>query len=132
MKVKIVILLIILAITFIGCSPQPVSIESIYICESISENNSPSEEQSIFPAETKNIYLSVKVKNITPEDELKVIWTYLDTGDVIEEQISKVDKAGSGYISFNIHIAEGFPSGNYKADVYLNGELIEELDFSVQ
>lgn len=132
MKIKIIIALLLLAFFMIGCSEQPLTVEGAYVCKSINENNSPDELPNIFPADITDIYLSVKIKNITPDDQLKVKWTYLDTGDVIEEQTSRVESKGSGYISFNISISEGFPAGNYKAEVFLNQELTEEINFSVQ
>ncbi|MDD3777707.1 MAG: hypothetical protein PHN32_08905 [Actinomycetota bacterium] len=132
MKFKIVMVVLVLTILLGGCAQQPLSIKEVYLCKSVNENNSPLEMPNILPADIKNIYLSVNIENITPEDELKVAWTYLDTGDVIQEQVSRVDKKGSGYLSFNINISEGFPSGNYQAEVFLNGELFEELEFSVK
>ncbi len=135
MKVKIflAILLTIVIAIFPGCSTQkPLSIEGIYLAESIDENNAPEKLPNIFPAKSKNIYLSINVENITPDDKIKVIWTYLDTGDIIQEQSSNIDKKGSGFISFNISISEGFPSGDYTAEIFLNGEKIKDLEFSVE
>lgn len=132
MKIKIVILAVCFALLSVGCSPEPVSIESIHLLESLDEEMGTQQQTGNLPAEINNIYLSVKVNHITPEDEIKVVWTFLDTDNIIDEQISSVDQAGSGYVNFNIHIAEGFPSGNYTADVYLNGTHEQKLDFSVQ
>ncbi len=111
--------------------PETVDIKNVYVSESLA-GEGVFEDKRVFSGRTNDIYLSVEVQNITPEDELKVIWTFLETGNIIEEQISSVDQAGSGDINFNIHIAEGFPEGNYKADVYLNGILKENLSFSVR
>ncbi len=132
MKIKILILIFVLAFTIIGCNPQPVSIENVYVCESLEGEGALDRDPEPFPAGIDNIYLSVEVSNISTEDELEVIWTFLDTGNIIDQQLSVVEQDGSGYLNFNIYISEGFPSGNYRADVYLNGELVEELDFSVQ
>lgn len=135
MKVKIFLpILLILAIILLpNCATQkPVSIENIYLCETTEENNAPKKLPNIFPTDIKDIYLSINVENITPDDKINIVWTYLDTGDVINKQTSNIDRKGSGFIGFNLHIAEGFPSGSYKAEVFLNEEKVEELEFSVQ
>ncbi len=132
MKIKMVILAGLLAFFLLGCSQQPVSIESIILSETLEEDIAAEGGTGVFEGEINNVYLTVKVENITPEDELKVEWTFLETENIIDEQVSSVEQAGSGYINFNIHIAEGFPSGDYRADVYLNQELVEEVNFSVR
>lgn len=111
---------------------EPASIEEAAICEKVDDNSAPVNTTNIFPSDTKAIYLSVKVKDFTPEDKLSVNWYYLETGVKIDTQEFTTNKSGSGYIGFNIKIAEGLPSGKYSTEIYLNDDLVETIKFSVR
>jgi len=113
-------------------SKGPVSIKEAAICEKVDDNSAPVNTTNIFPSDSKAVYLSVKVKDFTPEDKLNVTWNYLETGAKINTQEFTTDKVGSGYIGFNIKIVEGLPSGKYSAEIYLNDELVETIQFSVK
>ena len=93
---------------------------------------SPLEPQDFFPAGTNSVYLSVKFKYFTPDDNLKVEWIYADAQKNISSQEFSPDVLSSGYHSFNIKIADAFPAGQYRAEVYFNGQLIEVLGFTVE
>ena len=113
-------------------SKGPALIEEAAICEKVDDDSAPVNTTNIFPSDTKAIYLSVKVKDFTPEDKLSVTWNYLETGTKINTQEFTTNKSGSGYIGFNIKIAEGLPSGKYSTEIYLNDELVETIKFSVK
>lgn len=150
MKARILVIILIILFAFpliTGCtkdiaqikekmqntfSKGPVSVEETTICKKVDKNNAPIEPTTTFPSGTTAIYLSVEVKNFTPKDKLTVTWNYLETGEEINTSEFTTEQSGSGYIGFNITIAEGFPSGKYNAKVYLNDELIETKEFSVK
>ena len=115
-----------------GCTPEPVSIESIILSKDIGPDSVPVDPATEFKSGTSIIYISVKVNNMTPEDKLTVEWNYLETGDEINTSDFATEETGSGYIGFNIKVDQGFPTGNYNVLVYLNDELYETLEFSVK
>ena len=136
MKVKILLIIalviVMISIIFTGCTPEPVSIESIIISKDIGPDSVPIDPATEFEPGTSIIYISIKVNNITPEDKLTVMWNYLETGDEISTSDFITEEAGSGYVGFNIiKVDKGFPTGNYDVLVYLNDELYETLGFSV-
>lgn len=57
-------------------------------------------------------------------------WTYQD-GQVINEE-SKLVAAGPQVTAFSISKPDGFPAGNYKLEVSVNGLVVQTRDFSVQ
>lgn len=69
---------------------------------------------------------------MTPEDKITTKWNYLETGEEISTTDFTTEEAGSGYVSFNLTIDQGFQLGRYNAMVYLNNELIETVEFSVE
>ena len=126
------LIIIISSLLLIGCSQEPVSIESITMSRDIGEDFAPVDPTDEFASGTSIIYISVKVKNMTPEDKLTVVWNYLETGVEISVTDLFLDKRGSGFQCFPLKSAQGFPSGNYNALIYLNGELYETLKFLVK
>ncbi len=135
MRIRSILLtltVIVLSIFLIGCSQEPVSIESIIISRDIGEDFIPIDPTDEFASGTSIIYISVKVKNMTPEDKLTLAWNYLETGVEISVTDLFLDKKGSGFQCFPLKYAQGFPSGNYNALVYLNDELYETVEFLVR
>lgn len=57
-------------------------------------------------------------------------WTYQD-GQVINEE-SKLVAAGPQVTAFSISKPDGFPAGNYKLEVSVNGQVVQTRDFTVQ
>ncbi|MBU4482693.1 MAG: hypothetical protein L6305_02150 [Actinomycetia bacterium] len=135
MKIKIVIPALIAAFvfaSFIGCTLGPVEIEEIVICKNVDDTYKPVEPMDTFPSGTQAIYISVKINYITPEDKITTKWYYLETGEEINTADFAAEKSGSGYHAFRFICDKGFSSGRYNAMVYLNNELIETVEFSVE
>jgi len=155
MKIKIVISALILAFvfaSFIGCTLDPVEVEEIVVCKNVDSSYKPVEHTDTFPSGTQAFYISVKINNMTPEDKITIKWNYLETGEEINTADFTIERSwftswlgkifkktsnllresGSGYVSFNLTIDQGFPSGRYNAMIYLNNELAETVEFSVE
>jgi hypothetical protein len=92
----------------------------------------PVDPTDTFPSGTQAIYISVKINNMTPKDKITTKLNYLETGEEISTTDVTTDKSGSGYKCFNLTNDQGFQSGRYNAMVYLNNELIETVEFSVE
>jgi hypothetical protein len=127
----IALVIVMISIFFTGCTPEPVSIELITLSKDIGPDSAPVDPATEFESGTSVIYISVKVNNMTPEDKLTVEWNYLETGDEINTSDFITEETGSGYIGFNVKVGQGFASGNYNVLIYLNDELYETLEFSV-
>ncbi|MBN2073260.1 MAG: hypothetical protein JW770_04880 [Actinobacteria bacterium] len=134
-KMKIISITIIAAILILsiaGCSPKPFSVGEIILCKEVDSNFAPIDPAEVFPAGTTVVYLSIKVNNMTPEDKITVVWNYLEADNEINITDFSPEENGSGYIGFNIEFGQGFPSGRYNAEVYLNDEFYQTIEFSVE
>ena len=132
----VIILIVIFAsvawlLSLTGCSNPP-EVEDAVVCKNIDSNYAPIDPTDIFPSGTNGIHISIKFKNFTNKDSLKVVWKYVETGEDISTQEFSPQESGSGYHSFNIRVAEGFPSGRYNVKLYFNGNLYKSSDFTVQ
>ena len=110
----------------------PPEIEEVVLAKGVDENYSPVEPTEVFPAGTESIFLTIKFKNFTTDDNLKVVWSYLDAGTELSIQEYIPEEDGSGNHYFNINSPASFQPGKYSARVTFNGELFEDLEFTVE
>lgn len=91
----------------------------------------PLEVATIFPADTKTLYATVKVKNAPADTAVKAVFYYLEgSRQEIAEDTVKAD--GSRYIGYAFNPPEsGWPVGRYEVEFVLNGEVKEKAGFSI-
>lgn len=143
----VIFILVIVLLSVTGCSngtgiieekvqdvlkKGPSEIEEAVLCKSVDSDYAPVDPTNTFPSGTNEIHLSIKLKNFTNKDTLKVVWKYVETGEDISVQEFIPEKAGSGHHSFSIRIADEFPSGRYNVKLYFNGNLFISSDFMVE
>src|ERR1700730_2348905 len=74
--------------------------------------------------------------------KLKAVWTIVDAGDhqdekILEKKIELTEEAIDGVkeanrINFSLTHDKPFPTGDYKVDIYLNGELAKTVPFKIK
>jgi hypothetical protein len=62
---------------------------------------------------------------------LSAKWTYQD-GQVVNEESQNLTFAGHGVTDFRISKPDGFPAGNYKVEISLDGVVAQSKDFTVK
>lgn len=83
---------------------------------------------SFAPKDT--IYASVDTSG-SGAATLSAKWTYQD-GQTVHEDSKTLDAMGPETTAFMISKPDGFPAGNYKVDISLNGTQVASKDFSVK
>jgi|SRR3984893_1171116 hypothetical protein len=74
--------------------------------------------------------------------KLKAVWTIVDAGDMqdkklLEKKIELTAEAIEGVkeanrINFSLSHDDPYPAGDYKVDIYLNGELAKTVEFKIK
>lgn len=77
------------------------------------------------------IYASIQTSGTGPNTTLQVKWTYQD-GQVVEESSQTIAPTGDQATEFHISKPDGWPAGKYKAEVYLDGQLVQTKEFEVK
>ncbi|HSO10154.1 MAG TPA: hypothetical protein VLR45_09205 [Desulfoprunum sp.] len=92
----------------------------------------PLEVATIFPADTKTLYATVKVKNAPADTAVKAVFYYLEgSRQQIAEDTVKA-QGGSRYLGYAFNPPEsGWPVGRYEVEFVLNGEVKEKAGFSI-
>src|ERR1700720_3801820 len=74
--------------------------------------------------------------------KLKAVWTIVDAGEqqdkkILEKKVELTPEAIEGVkeanrINFSLAPNDPFPAGDYKVDIYLNGELAKTVPFKIK
>ncbi|MEF9979065.1 MAG: hypothetical protein RR834_11315 [Thermomonas sp.] len=82
------------------------------------------------------IFVAVSTKTSDPgasvPGKLSARWTYVDSNQIVHEEIRDVVFAGSGITNFQITKPDGWPTGNYLVEISLNGTLTQARSFQVR
>ena len=85
--------------------------------------------ESFKPNDT--IYASIATAGSATTATLKARWTYQD-GQVVNESTQAIAPAGDARTEFHISKPDGWPTGKYKLEVFLNGSSAATRDFQVE
>ena len=79
---------------------------------------------------TDSIYASIATEGSAPTATLKARWTYQD-GQVVDESTQTIAPTGKARTEFHISKPDGWPTGKYKLEAFLNGSSSGTKDFEV-
>lgn len=86
------------------------------------------------PADT--IYAAVSTASSDPAasvpGKLGVKWTHVDSSQTVHEESRDITFAGTGVTDFQISKPGGWPTGKYKAEVSLDGTVVQTREFEVK
>lgn len=77
------------------------------------------------------IYASILTQGTAATATLKVRWTFQD-GQVVNDSTQTIAPTGDARTEFHISKPDGWPTGKYKLDVFLNGSSAATRDFVVE
>ena len=77
------------------------------------------------------IYASIVTEGSAATAALKARWTYHD-GQVVNESTQTIAPTGDARTEFHISKPDGWPTGKYKLEVFLNGSSAATRDFDVE
>ena len=127
---------LLLATVPFGCSTSKpavqtgVKVTDIDVGRSLAADKTIAEKADTFrPADT--FYLSVKTDGSGPSATLTARWTYED-GQVVDESTQSIAPTG-GASATEFHLAkpDGWPAGEYRVEVLLNGASAGTREFKV-
>jgi ABC-type oligopeptide transport system substrate-binding subunit len=77
------------------------------------------------------VYASIATRGTAATATLKARWTYQD-GQVVNESTQTIAPAGDAKTEFHVSKPDGWPTGKYKLEVFLNGSSAATKDFEVK
>ncbi len=110
-------------------SATPVSVVAVDLGRSIDSGRLVTERVEVFkPSDT--IYASVRTTGTSSSARIAVKWTYED-GQVVDQSEQTIAPEGTAATEFHITKPDGFPAGNYKVEVFVDGSSVQTKDFKV-
>lgn len=110
-------------------APAAVSFSAVQLGSKVDASNKIAASGDSFAA-NDTIYASVDTSG-SGNATLAAKWSYQD-GQVVHEDSKSITASGPETTAFMISKPSGFPAGNYKVDVSLNGQQVASKDFSVK
>jgi hypothetical protein len=92
--------------------------------------NAVSPQTEFSPKDRVNVVITTE--NASPGNVLKVLWMYLDTNQQIRADSVELKERGTNHSTFFIERAKGWPAGQYRLDVHLNGVAAKSATFTVR
>jgi hypothetical protein len=78
-------------------------------------------------------YAQVDLQNAPDDTVLKAVWTMVEAQDYDPGQVvNESEITGSDPVFFTLSNNDPWPIGTYKVDLYLDGDLVNTITFSVQ
>lgn len=126
-------------IILFGVSPfiHAANLVSVAICENVTKIGSiPVGIKDKFIPQTPNIHAVAVLKNLKKDTKIRGSWIAVNTTKPPNYQISfeetLVKKDGNATVHFTVpRPAKGWPPGNYRFDLYINGNLYHTVPFSI-
>jgi outer membrane murein-binding lipoprotein Lpp len=59
-------------------------------------------------------------------------WTHLDSSQTVHEESKDVNFSGPGVTDFQISKPDGWPTGRYKVEISLDGNIVQTREFEVR
>ena len=109
---------------------QPVRVTGIQLGRAVGSDMRVTDETDDFkPNDT--IYASVATDGSASNATLTARWTYQD-GQVVDTTSRSIAPTAASYTEFHVSKPGGWPKGNYKVEVLLNGAVTQSKDFDVE
>ena len=107
----------------------PMAVTSVNLGKSLGPDKRVTSETTTFGTRD-TIYASV-VTSGNAGGTLAARWTFQD-GQVVDETTQTVGATGPAVTEFHVTKPSGWPTGNYKVEVLLNGAAAQSKEFRVQ
>ena len=106
------------------------AVDEVRVGKAIGADKRVTDEAASFrPTET--IFASVRTTGSAPSATLSARWTYQD-GQTVSEDTRNIAPSGTAFTEFSVSKPDGFPAGNYKVEIMLDGKSVGTKDFEVK
>ena len=132
----IIVASLLLAISLTACDEE-VSLSEATMCRSVDGDMRPIDATDVFTTDTPEIFCSVRLSYAPADTEVKAEWIYVQ-GELEGTENYLIDDysltaEGTVYLSFSLTKPEaGWPKGEYKVILYVDGEEKLSVPFTVQ
>jgi hypothetical protein len=134
---SIVVASLLSTISLTACEVTTASLSEATMCRSVDSDMRPVDAADIFATDTPEIFCSVKLSSAPSDTEVKAEWIYVQ-GELEGTENYLIDDytltaEGTLYLGFSLTEPDaGWPTGEYKVILYVDGEEKLSVPFTVQ
>ena len=111
------------------------SVTALDLGNSVGPDNRVTAPATTF-APKDTIYAAVSTGTSDPAGsvagKLGAKWTHVDSNQVVHEESKDITFAGDGVTDFQISKPDGWPTGKYRVEISLDGNVVQTRDFEVK
>lgn len=111
-------------------APAAVSVTSVDLGSAVGADQKVTAPTTEFSAKD-TIYAAVSTSGTAASAALSAKWTYQD-GQTVNESSQTIAPTGASVTTFHIAKPDGWPVGNYKVEIMIDGKPASTKDFSVK
>jgi len=111
-------------------APAGVSVASVDLGTAVGPDQKVTSPTTTFGAKD-TIYAAVSTTGAATNSTLGAKWTYQD-GQTVNDSSQTIAPTGPAVTTFHISKPDGWPAGNYKVEITLDGNAVSSKDFSVK
>ena len=111
-------------------APAGVSVASVDLGTAVGPDQKVTSPTTTFGAKD-TIYAAVSTTGAATNSTLGAKWTYQD-GQTVNDSSQTIAPTGPAVTTFHISKPDGWPAGNYKVEISLDGKSVSSKDFTVQ
>ncbi|HVT33874.1 MAG TPA: hypothetical protein VHE32_14600 [Rhodanobacteraceae bacterium] len=108
----------------------PVTVTSIDLGTAVGADQKVTSPTTTF-GKSDTIYAAVSTSGTASNATLGAKWTYQD-GQTVNDSSQTIAPTGPAVTTFHISKPDGWPAGNYKVEISLDGKPVSSKDFAVQ
>jgi len=109
---------------------QGVTVTSVDLGTAVGPDQKVTSPTTTFGAKD-TIYAAVSTTGTASNATLGAKWTYQD-GQTVNDSSQTIAPTGPAVTTFHISKPDGWPAGNYKVEISLDGKSVSSKDFTVQ
>ena len=113
-------------------APAPAGLEfrELRLGKAVNADKSVTTDVGTFaPGDT--LYASVATSGSSASTPIRALWTYQD-GQVVSDDTQTISGTGSNLTEFHISKPDGFPAGNYKLEIFIDGRSAMNRSFDIR
>ncbi|MFN8475480.1 MAG: hypothetical protein U0822_25070 [Anaerolineae bacterium] len=127
-------LLALITLLAVACGPSgPTSVSKIEIARDESKGQ-PVEAGTTLAPKNNEIHAFVTLANPADGMKIRLVWVAVDAGDKKNAELDSSEAELSkwqDYVHGQMTLEQGWPPGQYRLDVYVNGQLSQSANFTV-
>lgn len=110
-----------------------VYIDKIYMAKD--NNGEPGDETDSFAAGDRTVHCVINLNKAKKGTQIKFAWKAVDVEGSKNEEIKTIDYATNSFenkVHAHLTLPKDWPTGKYRVEVFINGDLDKTIDYSIE